>query len=56
MKKILIGSLLILFSFLEGSETRFKLYCFYTPLFQPLYEDYFLPSLKDEYNKKIKEP
>jgi hypothetical protein len=39
----------ILLTGLEGHETSFKLYCFYTPFFQPLYKDYFLPSLKDEF-------
>lgn len=49
MKKILIGSLLFLFTCIQGAQTRFELYCFYTPLFQTLYENYFLPSLKDEF-------
>ncbi len=34
----------------DAEQTRFKLYCMYTPKFQILYEDFFLPSLKDEFD------
>ncbi len=58
MKKTSIGSiiiyLLLLLPALEGQEPRFNLYCFYTPLFQELYESYFLPSLKDDFELVVK--
>lgn len=34
----------------DVAQTRFKLYCMYTPKFQVLYENYFLPSLKDDFD------
>ena len=30
-------------------QTQFKLYCMYTPEFHSLYEDFFLPSIKDNF-------
>lgn len=56
MKKIFIGSLFfLLLNGLEGYDARFKLYCFYTPLFQSLYENHFLTSLKDDFEVVTKE-
>lgn len=33
----------------SNSQTHYKLYCMYTPEFQTLYEEYFLPSIKDDF-------
>ncbi|HEX2582737.1 MAG TPA: hypothetical protein VHL30_01325, partial [Chlamydiales bacterium] len=50
MKIILIGSFIfLLFNSLEAEQNRYRLYCFYTPQFQTLYENHFLPSLKDDF-------
>ena len=32
-----------------ASQTHYKLYCLYTPLYETLFNDYFLPSLKDDF-------
>jgi hypothetical protein len=36
------------------NPTHFKLYCIYTPQFQTLYEEYFLPSLKDDFEVVVR--
>jgi Nucleotide-diphospho-sugar transferase len=41
--------LLCFLSTLIAGEMRCKLYCFYTPQFESLYKEYFLPSLKDDF-------
>lgn len=41
--------LLCFFNTLISEEARYKLYCFYTPDFEVLYTDWFLPSLKDDF-------
>lgn len=40
---------LIAFELAQSTQTTFKLYCMYTPKFQVLYEKFFLPSIKDEF-------
>lgn len=37
---------------LDGMQTRYRLYCYYTPKFKYLYENYFLPSIKDDFEVK----
>ncbi len=50
---------LIFFLLLAGrcftDQTSYKLYCMYTPEFQSLYENYFLPSLKDDFELVVRE-
>jgi|GEM_PF-3154718 hypothetical protein len=36
-------------------QTRFKLYCMHTPKFKTLYEQYFLPSIKDDFEVVARE-
>ncbi len=37
-----------------ASQPQYKLYCMYTPQFQTLYEHYFLPSIKDDFELIVK--
>jgi hypothetical protein len=46
---------LFLFFFFSLAADNYKLYCFYTPDFKPLYEEYFLPSIKDDFEIIAKE-
>lgn len=49
--------LLCLSNTLAGSseQTRYKLYCMFTPKFKTLLEEYFLPSLQDDFEVIINE-
>jgi hypothetical protein len=49
-----IGCLFVLLcsfsGILEGTvQTQYKMYCMYTPKFETMYTQYFLPSLKDDF-------
>jgi hypothetical protein len=58
MRSLFLFLTLATFSFATGhvnTDSRFKMYCMYTPQFKTLYEQYFLPSLKDDFEIVLKE-
>lgn len=48
-KFVFISFVALVFNSLDCTEKRYKLYCFYTPLYKSVYENYFLPSIKDDF-------
>jgi hypothetical protein len=39
----------------EASQIRYKLYCMYTPFFKQLFHEFFLHSLKDDFELIVQE-
>lgn len=44
-----IALLFFAFQSLSAEQSHYKLYCMYTPHFEKMYAEYFLPSLKDDF-------
>src|SRR5579863_3688310 len=51
---ILVASFTFSLIYAKNANSCFKLYCLYTPLFENLYEKYFLPSIQDDIEIVVK--